>query len=160
MSRGLTVAICIDEKGGMLFGGKRQSKDRILIKNLLELCQGTIHITDFSRALFSEHEEKIMVSKKPYKKCDKGDVCFIEDVPFSDFQTDVDRLIIYKWNRHYPSDTVLNIEPESLGLKLVSSVDFAGSSQYSTSEKSSFSTGAPVIIIPSKYLSRTSQNSL
>lgn len=128
MARGLSVAVCIDERGGMLFGGKRQSRDRLLIEELINSTNGKIITNDFSSSLFHDYEDKVEIERKPYKKCKKGDVCFIENIPLSDFCEDIEELIIYNWNRRYPCDVKLEINPEQLGLSLVLSKEFTGSS--------------------------------
>ena len=128
MARGLSVALCIDERGGMLFGGKRQSRDRVLIEELISSTEGKVVINEFSSSLFRDYDDKVRIEKKPYKKCKAGDVFFVENIPLSEFIDDVNEIILYNWNRHYPSDVKIDIDPASLGFTLIQSTEFEGSS--------------------------------
>ena len=47
----------------------------------------------------------------------------------------VDTLIIYRWNRKYPRDGVLELSPYDMGLSLDSITDFAGSSHNRITEE-------------------------
>ena len=47
------LIVCIDLDNGMLFNGRRQSRDRNLIENIYEMIDNkTLWITDFSKDLF------------------------------------------------------------------------------------------------------------
>ena len=49
----MILIVCIDEKNGMLFNNRRQSKDRNLIEHILKKIDSKkLWITDFSRDLF------------------------------------------------------------------------------------------------------------
>ena len=88
----MTVVVCVDEQGGILFNHRRVSSDRAAIGNLLE---------------------------------------YIGDMPLymSQYSSNkVQRLIVYRWNRLYPSDVQFPLEYLSGKCKLESSFDFAGNS--------------------------------
>ena len=38
------------------------------------------------------------------------DFCFVENIALDTSNPDIDTLIVYRWNRLYPSDTVLDID--------------------------------------------------
>ena len=58
----------------------------------------------------------------------KGGFAFIETPPLAPYKAKIDTLVIYKWNRHYPSDKKLDIAPRDMGMRLVKTYDFVGSS--------------------------------
>ena len=36
----MKLIVCLDDNKGMMFNNRRQSRDRVLIENVLELCKG------------------------------------------------------------------------------------------------------------------------
>ncbi|MBR2930773.1 MAG: ribonuclease Z [Clostridia bacterium] len=126
MGKGMTVAVCIDDKGGMTLFGKRQSRDRELIRELCESYGGVIYIRPFSTHIFAGWEDRISVSDDPIGSCPDGGLAFVEDIALMPYLDSIERLIVYKWNELYPSDRRLDL-PLSL-FEVKSRVDFKGSS--------------------------------
>ena len=125
---GIKVAVCVDDKLGMLFFGKRQSRDRVLIEELIEYAEGRkIYINSFSKLLFP-NDETVKVCEDPLAEAKDGDVCFIENLPLAPHTGKISTLIIYRWNRAYPTDKKLDVSPSAHGFKLISVKEFAGSS--------------------------------
>lgn len=122
----ITVAICLDDKGGMTFLGRRLSSDRLLIENLVGSSESDIYISGFSSALFTSHEGKYRVVENPLTDAPDGAICFVENLPLSSALPYIDRIIMYKWNRHYPSDRKIDISFEAF--RVASETEFVGSS--------------------------------
>lgn len=117
----MNLIICLDDKNGMLFNKRRQSRDKILIENVLELCKGEkLYTNDYSATLFPENSVAVCEN---FDAVEKGFV-FAEN-----FMVDEDKIqeiIIYKWNRVYPADTFFNISLDNWNL--TETVEFVGSS--------------------------------
>ncbi len=124
--RKITVAICLDNKGGMTFLGKRQSRDRVLIEDLVKSTDGEIYISDFSSVLFAPYGGRYRVVDNPLTDTPDGAVSFIENLPLSEALPHIDRIIMYKWNRVYPSDKKIDIRFDDF--KVISESEFVGSS--------------------------------
>ena len=125
----MTVIVCIDDRGGMTFLKRRLSRDKILIEDISKTVGDAIlYISDFSEALFIESEISVMSVSNPLLSSQKEDFAFIEDIPLSSSLDQIETLIIYKWNRKYPFDFALDIDPTKEGFSLASSCDFKGSS--------------------------------
>ena len=124
----ITVALCTDERGGMMFNKRRQSRDRVLISELLGSTDGKIYISKYSRLLFEPHIERVVVCDDPIKECGEGDVCFVEDTPILPYVADISRIIIYNWNRRYPYDRTFEVDLNACGFTKVCETEFAGSS--------------------------------
>ncbi len=121
----MTVALCICDRFGMLFNGRRQSRDRNQLADLAAIANGkTVYITPFSEKLFIGFEGNFAVSENPL--CENDGIAFIENMHLSEYKNEIDTLIIYRWNERYPADFSIDISPEDIGLKLSSSEDFAG----------------------------------
>ena len=124
--RKITVAITVDERMGIAFNKRRQSSDRILISDLVNTVSDNIYITEYSLPLFSEQDAKAVVVADPLSECPDGGCCFVEAKALSEYIDEIDTLIVYNWNRHYPSDMKLDVDFS--GYKLVDFREFIGSS--------------------------------
>lgn len=127
----MNVIVCVDDEGGMMFNSRRQSKDRELIKRVYEItADNRLWINHYSVPLFRE-EDNIIVDDMFLQKAAYGDYCFVENERIP--ESSIERLIVYKWNRRYPSDFKLNIRLEDWSLS--SSYEFAGYSHEKITEE-------------------------
>ena len=117
----MKLIVCLDDNKGMLFNKRRQSRDRVLIENVVELCKGEkLYINEYSLTLFPENAVEVFESIEDIENA----YCFAEN--FTVNEEYVDEIIVYKWNRLYPADTYFNIDFG--GWSLIETVDFEGSS--------------------------------
>ena len=126
--RKITVAVTVDERMGIAFNKRRQSRDRALIRDLVETANGKIYVSDYSRSLFDEYKDRVIVAEDPLAQCHDGGCCFVEMAELMPYIDDISTLIVYNWNRHYPADKTLDIDIKSSIFTLVSSTEFVGSS--------------------------------
>lgn len=125
----MKVFVCVDDSGGMMFGGRRVSRDRVLIDDVAKDCRNRrLRIHPYSALLFKDADASPTVSEDFLDAAERGDCCFVENVPLAPHAHRIDELVIYRWNRRYPSDRKLDVTPASLGFKLLETVEFAGSS--------------------------------
>ena len=117
----MKLIVCLDDKNGMMFNKRRQSRDRVLVENVLELCKGEKLYTDeYSSKLFPENSVEVFDSIENVG----NEYCFAEN--FTVNEENIEEIIVYKWNRLYPADTYFNID--LAGWNLTETVDFEGSS--------------------------------
>ena len=117
----MKLIVCLDDNKGMMFNNRRQSRDRVLIENVLELCKGEkLYISEYSSKLFPENT--VEICENPEKITDG--YYFAEN--FIVAEIFVEEIIVYNWNKVYPSDMHFNIDLSKW--KLIESVDFEGSS--------------------------------
>ena len=123
----MKVIVCVDDNNGMTFNNRRQSRDRSILLDIYHMLDGRkLFFTDFSKKLISEFGLwRIYISDDILEKATPDDYCFIEDRPLAPYADKINELVIYRWNRKYPADTYLDIDPKELSLKLVSS-EFIG----------------------------------
>lgn len=128
----MNIIVCIDDDGGMLFNKRRQSRDRILIEDLMSMVQESsdqLWIAPFSEKLFigvKEVRPFITVDENFLAKARETDFCFVENVPLQQYEDNIDSLIVYRWNRKYPADTYLDIDLRKWQME--ETKEFAGSS--------------------------------
>ena len=119
----MRVIICLDDNNGMLFNNRRQSRDRVLISDIIENLKGEkLCLNEFSLPLFSEYEEHIQVCSAP----EKGKLFFLENLDLSGFSQDLREVTVYRWNRAYPADFTCQLDFSSY--EIINETEFQGSS--------------------------------
>ena len=129
----MTIIVCLDDRNGMMFNKRRQSQDSVLRARILELSSNEkLWMSPYSAKQFDVNAQ-IEIDAEYQKRAGKDDFCFVEDIPVS--LRRVDRVIIYRWNRHYPADTHFNLDLEKNGFALVATDEFVGSSHEKITEE-------------------------
>ena len=123
----MTAIVCIDDRGGMLFNKRRQSRDRVLIEDVIsDLSDKKIYILEYSKLLFEMHEGKYEIVDDFLNVDGEDAVCFVENVDITPYKNKINKLVIYKWNRVYPADFYFPLDLKDY--KLTQTAEFAGSS--------------------------------
>lgn len=123
----MIVAVCVDDRGGMLFGGRRLSRDRKQQEDLLELCApGKLWIAPFSAKLLDWAAERVTADPEYLEKAGAGEVCFVETDMLSRTIERIEGVIVYCWNRAYPADQKLDLELSEF--LMTERVEFPGTS--------------------------------
>ena len=120
----MRIALCIDDYGGMTFNNRRQSRDRVLLADLLAEADGRLRIHPFSEKLFAG--TPAVVDEAFLATAGEADTCFVESCHLAPHLSRVRELILYRWNEPYPYDFALDIDPARAGFRLAETVDFAG----------------------------------
>ena len=125
----MILVACLDDDNGMMFNHRRQSQDRELRKHLLLISSGQkLWMSRYSAKQFEVDCKQIIADDSFMLKAKDGDYCFVEDVDAAQYESKVEKIIIYRWNRKYPSDLRFTI-PLNGGLwKKTKVEDFAGCS--------------------------------
>lgn len=126
----MTVALCIDDRGGMLFNKRRQSRDRVLVEELVRFAESEgarILISPFSKLLFENFPNAVQIDDRFLENAELGDICFVENLQLASSEDRIERIILYRWNRAYPGDMFFDIKLDR-SWRLASAEDFAGSS--------------------------------
>ncbi len=125
----MTVFVCIDDRGGMMFNKRRQSRDSKVIEDVVRTVgDGMLYISDFSEMLFAESEASVISVPDPLDSSSDTGFAFVENLHLREYLDKIDRLIIYKWNKKYPYDFELDVDPISKGFKKKSTREFIGTS--------------------------------
>lgn len=106
----MRVITCADQNGGLFFNQRRQSRDRLLIEDVLSFCKGNIlYISDYSKMLFPD-TASIMVVENPVEAAKNGDFCFTEGLLLAPAEAAIEELILYRWDKVYPADVFLDLD--------------------------------------------------
>lgn len=123
----MTVFICLDDRGGMLFNKRRQSRDAKVIEDVIRCSDdGLLYISDFSEKLFAESAASVISVPDPLEAAGEDAFVFCENMHLAPYLDKIDRLIIYKWNELYPSDFKIDVEVSKCGFRLKSRREFVG----------------------------------
>ncbi len=99
----------IDDRSGMLFNNRRQSRDRVLCERILSFAEeGRLLMNSYSAGIFRDATGKITVDDDFLQKAGKGDYCFCEN-SLPD-ENEVEKIILFKWNRKYPADYYFDMD--------------------------------------------------
>ena len=76
--------VCLEERRGMQFGGRRVSRDRVVTEKICELCEGkTLWMNPASEKLFAEQKESGKVTLQAaadfLEQAGEGEYCFVEN---------------------------------------------------------------------------------
>lgn len=124
----MTIIVCLDNSNGMLFNHRRQSRDANVIKDIEGTVGNSIvFVHSYSESLFAGTKAKLKIADNFLSVAGNDDFCFVENASVKAYENRITKLIIYKWNRDYPSDFRFDIDYGN-DFKLESSVDFIGTS--------------------------------
>lgn len=125
----MKIILCLDDKNGMLFNRRRQSKDSALRTHLLKTTAGgKLWMNSYSLAQFEGADDAITVSEEFLEQAGGQDYCFVENTDISAYAHKVTGVIIYRWNREYPRDMTFPAELFADRWKLAKREDFPGNS--------------------------------
>ena len=124
----MKLIVCIDDAGGMLFNKRRQSSDKRVIDSILSLVrENKLRVNPYTAALFPD-DERLVIDEESLSNAQIGEYCFVENVDVMCYIPLAEQIILYRWNRKYPSDLCFPLAALEDGWKLLSSEDFAGNS--------------------------------
>ena len=123
----MKLIVCLDDFGGMLFNNRRQSRDRVLIEDImLDIVDKKIYILGYSKILFEMHVGRYKIVDDFLSLADTDAICFVENVSVKSLIDKVDSVTVYNWNRVYPRDFVFDIDLKKEGFFMASSYEFEG----------------------------------
>lgn len=132
----MNIIVCVDEQNGMLFGGRRQSKDRILRRQVRLLAQNTpLWMNGYSARQFEEDGQPVYIDENFLETAPAGAWCFVENTDMMPYLRRIEKVAVYRWNRLYPSDVKFPMAVFEEKWTKLSSREFAGSSHERITEE-------------------------
>ena len=126
----MIVMVCVDNRNGVLFHGRRQSQDRQLRARILSNSKlHRLWMSPYSYRQFRGDlppEQTIQVSEDFLAQAASGEVCFVEGLPLRPWLERLEAVVLYRWNRDYPADTYFDLDLTAW--HLASKTEFSGSS--------------------------------
>ena len=122
------LIVCIDNKNGIAFNGRRQSQDRAICEDILNMTgTGRLYVSRYSFGLFEKYRDsRVIQSLAPGRSAGSGDFCFAEDMEPESMLSEADMLIVYCWNKLYPADRYFDADIS--GFHITAETEFKGNS--------------------------------
>ena len=98
----------------------------------LSMLKGKIHRATVTQAELN-YVGSITVDEDFMAKAGNDDYCFAENISVKPYEKEMQKIILYRWNRVYPADLYFDIDLKNWHLK--ESNDFAGSSHDKITEE-------------------------
>ncbi len=138
----MIIIACVDEKNGMMFHHRRQSRDSVVCRDILRECGGKkLYLSVYSAKLFEAVREdrevgisegmaeaELRISEDILNQAGDEDACFIEDTDIAGFEGQIQKVILYKWNRRYPTDRYFPLDLSDGAWELLRTEEMKGSS--------------------------------
>lgn len=122
----MKIIVCNDGRNGMMFNNRRQSRDSLLIDDIIDMVKDEkLYCSGYTSKLFDNAEFKPEICEST-SEVPENAYLFAEHPSQIPDEEQITQIIRYLWNRHYPSDAVLPIDLSSF--KLESCTDFVGNS--------------------------------
>lgn len=124
----MKIILCLDDNLGMIFNNRRQSKDITLTKKIINITKSNkLWLNKYSYSLFEKfNTSNINVDESFLSKATNGEFCFVENMELKPFEKRIEKLIVFRWNRNYPTDQTLDIDLTKWSLQ--ESSEFVGNS--------------------------------
>lgn len=100
----MVLIVCIDDGYGMSFNKRRQSSDRVITEEILKLSAGKrLWMSPYTALMFPK-ETNVSADENFLSLADEGEFCFAECIDVNDWISRSESVVVFRWNRRYPSD--------------------------------------------------------
>lgn len=126
----MKIFVCLDETGGMLFNKRRQSSDRVIREDMLQMLgESKLYVNNYTAKQFLEEEkERLIVNEECLSQAGLDDYVFVENLTISSYISEVKELIVYRWKRDYPADFYFDVDLTTEEWELTVSEEMVGNS--------------------------------
>lgn len=133
----MIILCAIDDHGGMLFNHRRQSQDCVLRNRILQRTHNKkLWMNAYSYGQFAaEQAPQIVVSEQFLHEAAAGDFCFVETDSLTEVASRIEAVILYRWNRSYPTDFCLDLTLTQPYWTQTETSEFAGNSHERITEE-------------------------
>lgn len=124
----MTLYFCLDDRKGMLFNHRRQSRDKAVMEDIRAGLEGALLIDPISRKIVETAEIPYFYAPDEITEPIPGAHFFVENRVPGDWVALASKVVCYRWNRRYPADLFFDIDLTSLGFAIAEIVEFPGKS--------------------------------
>ena len=123
----MTCYVCLDDKNGMRFNHRRQSRDAMVLADMQAQISDVLTIDPASEALIAEARIPYAIAPDALTELPEDAHFFLE---FRNAREALvaDTLVVYRWNRHYPADARWDVAFSEEGYALTETSEFPGKS--------------------------------
>lgn len=124
----MTLYFCLDDRGGMLFNHRRQSRDAAVLEDVRSRIDGEFWIDPISAKLMDMAQIPYIFAPEEITDPIPNVHFFVESRKPGDWVLLADTVVCYRWNRHYPGDLFFDMDLKEKGFFLYEIMDFPGKS--------------------------------
>lgn len=124
----MTVYFCLDERNGLSFNKRRQSRDAAVLGDISSRLSGELLIDPMSVSMVQEAEIPYCIALPELTEKIPDVHYFVESRQPGDWVSLADQVVLYRWNRHYPADRWFTLDLLSMGFTLQQTMEFPGTS--------------------------------
>ena len=108
----MIVIVCLDDKKGMIFNHRRQSRDQAVTDRIQKICTGKkLWMNPYSDQLYGSLEgTDIVVENDFLSLAGSGEICLVESDSLIPSIEKIEQIIVYWWNQTYPADVYLDLD--------------------------------------------------
>ncbi len=122
----MIIIVCLDENEGMMFQGRRQSRDKAVSDRIQQICKGKkLWMNSYSYQLYGILEGAVE-DEEFIHKAGRGEFCLVENERLSTVRKNIEAMIVFWWNRSYPGDFRMDLDLSEWNKVLVG--EFPGNS--------------------------------
>lgn len=119
----MIILICLDDKNGMMFHNRRQSQDRGLRAHIRQLVGNSkIYMNQYTRKLYREFSQAFVCEDFLFR-AQPGDYCLVENQELCPVEDRIERIIVFRWNKVYPADQILDLSLDAWILESTEEID-------------------------------------
>ncbi len=125
----MKLIVCLDDRRGMMFAGRRQSRDKRVTEDIVrDLGGGVLYISPYSEKLLRDSGANLRVALDPIAAAreEEDAAVFLEDRSAPACTDGIDTVTVYLWGRTYPADLTFDMDLSAYRRRAV--VTFAGNS--------------------------------
>ena len=124
----MTLYFCLDDRNGLAFNHRRQSRDSAVLGDIQANLEGNLLIDPISCKLVEAAGIPWCLAPESLPEESAGLSYFVEDRQPGDWVQQADKVVVYRWNRHYPADRWFDVDLNTMGFTLEETMEFPGTS--------------------------------
>lgn len=108
----MIVIVFLDDKKGMVFNHRRQSRDQAVTERIQKICTGKkLWMDPYSDQLYGSLEGmELAVNPDFLSLAGSGEFCLSESGNLVPYEENIEQVIVFWWNRTYPADVYLDLD--------------------------------------------------
>ena len=124
----MIAIVCRENSNGLLFNKRRVSQDKAVTEKILEITSNSkLWMDKYSYPLFEQYStSNINISDNFMWEKSQDEFFFFENKLLKPYEKWIDKIIVFKWNRDYPSDFKFDLDLTQW--QLTESTEFVGNS--------------------------------
>lgn len=126
----MKAIICVEDNGGICFHSRRVSQD---VHQREDVCarygkEGLLMKASTAELYKTQESVSCTIVPSWAHACSLSGWCVFEDREVSAYEKELEEVVIYRWNRRYPSDEKLRLTLKAPLWRCVKRYEFAGKS--------------------------------